>query len=66
VSVLSEPEIRIERIICRDGITREAAEERVRAQKNDSFYAEYSDTVLINDGDKEGFFGSCRNLLSEL
>ncbi len=66
VSVLSAPEIRVKRIIERDGIDRQAAETRVRAQREDSFYTQYSHTVLVNNGDREQFFERCGELLSEL
>lgn len=66
VSVLSAPEIRVKRIMERDGIDRQAAETRVRAQKEDSFYTEYSDIVLVNNGDREGFLERCGGMLAEL
>ncbi len=66
VSVLSAPEIRVERITVRDGIGREAAEARVRAQREDGFYTEYSNTVLINNGDEGAFLADCDSLASEL
>lgn len=51
ISVLAPHSLRIERIMSRDGITREAAELRVKAQKDDSFYVNASDHVITNDGD---------------
>ena len=47
-------------------IDRQAAETRVRAQKEDSFYTEYSDIVLVNNGDREGFLERCGGMLAEL
>ncbi len=66
VSVLSAPAIRIERIMQRDGIDREAAVARVSAQREDGFYIEHSDIVMKNNGDTESFFEDCRALLSKL
>jgi len=66
ISVLSSRETRILRISARDGITRERAEERVRAQKDDSFYIEASDYVLENDGTEEQFLCRIRELGDKL
>ena len=66
VSVLSAPEIRVNRIMERDCIDRDAAEMRVRAQREDSFYTEHSDIVLVNDGGESEFYKKCEKLLKEL
>ena len=52
ISVLCPHEMRIERIMERDGITRDAAIERINAQKPDSFYINASDALIVNDGDE--------------
>ena len=49
VSVLSSRENRIHRILARDGITREEAEQRIDAQKSDAFFRANSDYVIEND-----------------
>ena len=46
IGVIAPAEIRISRIMKRDGITREQAEMRVNAQKPDSFYIENCDHIL--------------------
>ena len=56
VSVLASPETRLGRIMERDGLTKEAAESRVRAQKPDDFYRTHSHFTLINDGSREELF----------
>ena len=66
ISVLSSPEIRVERIMMRDGLTREAAQTRVQGQKKDSFYTEHSHTVLINDSDEKEFVDKCEELILNL
>ena len=48
VSVLADRDVRLRRIMKRDGITEEEAQRRMRAQQNDAFYAERSDYVLNN------------------
>jgi dephospho-CoA kinase len=48
--VLAPPDVRLARILARDGISREDAETRMRAQHPDSFYTDRADVVLVNDG----------------
>lgn len=66
ISVLSSKALRIERIIERDGLSREKAIERTNAQKPDEFYEEHSDIVLMNDGDLDAFFTLISLSLPEL
>ncbi len=66
ISVIASPKTRIERIMARDGISRERAEMRISAQKDDDFYISASDIVLINDGDEEAFASSAKNTLQKL
>lgn len=66
VAVLAEPEIRIGRIMARDGISREAAEKRLSAQKPDSYYIRSCTYVLQNNADRERFLGDCRQLFKEI
>ena len=66
ISVLCPPDVRIGRIMSRDGLSEDAARARVSAQKDDGFYIERSDTVLTNDGDTESFLKRCEQTLSEL
>lgn len=51
VSVLADTETRIERIIKRDGVTREQAVNRICAQHDDRFFIEHSDYVIYNNGE---------------
>ena len=46
IGVTAPEEIRILRIMVRDGITRKQAKTRINAQKPDSYYAEYCDYLL--------------------
>ena len=54
VSVLADKETRIERIIARDGITREMAEKRIANQPDDKFYVANSDYIIYNNKDTQG------------
>ena len=51
IAVLAPVSLRSARIQKRDGITKEAAEARIRAQKPDDFYREHAEFVFVNDGD---------------
>ena len=59
VGILSEPELRAARIMQRDGISREAALERITAQKPDSYYKTHCTHILFNNADREGFAAAC-------
>ena len=58
ISVVSDKDLRLKRIMSRDNITKELALLRISAQKNDEFYTEKSDYVIKNDGDVECLFES--------
>ena len=50
IGVLAPFEKRLGRIISRDSISEDAASERIKAQKSESFYEEYCDYIVRNDG----------------
>lgn len=50
ITVLAPRELRLARIMVRDGISREKAEARISAQKPDAFYESAADVVFVNDG----------------
>ncbi|MCL1858920.1 MAG: dephospho-CoA kinase [Oscillospiraceae bacterium] len=51
ISVISDLEKRTERIIKRDGITKEQAETRIKNQKSNEFFVENSDYIIYNNSD---------------
>ena len=53
ISILAPASRRLERIMARDGISEERALARIQAQKDDAFYRDHSDHVLLNEGTKE-------------
>jgi len=55
VAVCAPEEMRINRIIARDGLTRMEAERRIFAQTPQEKIAELADIVITNDGDMEKF-----------
>ena len=64
ISVLCPKEIRVERIVLRDGISAQKAWERINAQKDDSFYREHSHIVITSDKEAEEFLSEAISLLS--
>ncbi len=53
LAVLADKEIRVERIIKRDSITREAAISRIESQLSDEYLKKHSDYTIVNNGDLE-------------
>lgn len=53
VSVVSDRELRLRRIIARDGLTRSQAENRVKAQLSEEFFRAHSDYVIENNTSRE-------------
>lgn len=51
VGVLAPPELRVKRIMARDGIGEDYARARVAAQKDEGFYRAHCDYILENNGD---------------
>lgn len=65
ISVLAEEEIRIHRIVERDGISREAALSRVRAQKNERFFRTHSDYIIENNLSEDALAPQIQRILTE-
>ena len=65
-TVLADRDKRIERIMARDGITREYAALRVDAQKPDSYFEEKCDYILKNNSTEEEFREKCRSKFLEV
>ena len=66
VGVLARPEVRAERLTVREGVSREYAMLRIRAQKPDSFFEEHCTHILHNDGSREDFRRACDILFDDL
>ncbi len=65
LAVTASEETRIARIVARDGITREAALQRIRAQKPAEWFAEKCDFTVFNDGSLEEFEEKIRQIMEE-
>ena len=66
VAVSAPQEARVSRLMARDGISREYALARIRAQKGEAFFWERCGYVLDNDGSEEQVREKCQVLLSEI
>lgn len=63
--VVAPREKRISRITAREGISREYAEMRLKAQKSDDYYRENCDAILVNNGELNEFAALCRAAFEE-
>ena len=66
VSILAPENIRVERISERDEISIDDAILRTNAQKDDSFYYERSDRIIINDSTEDALKEKANALICEL
>ena len=66
VAVCAPFDTRVERLMARDGISREYAENRIKAQKPECWFREMCAYTLYNDGTREQFEKKCRAFLDEL
>ena len=66
VAVCAPKQTRVERLMERDGISWEYAENRINAQKPESWFRENCAHTLYNDGTREEFREKCRAFLDEL
>lgn len=66
IAVTADRELRIQRIMARDGISREYATMRVDAQKPDSYFAENCDYVIKNNSDRAEFTNGFDRIIQEV
>ena len=66
VAVCAPEESRVERLMARDHISREYAQNRIRAQKREAWFRRMCDHTLYNDGSRAEFEEKCRAFLEEL
>jgi len=66
ICVLASKDVRLERIMARDKISREAALSRISKQKTDDFYISHSDFTIYNDRDIAGLAACAKNIASAL
>lgn len=66
VAVTAPRQMRVARLMARDGITADYAQKRIDAQRPDSWYAEKCHRTLVNDSTQEAFRAKCLAFLQEL
>lgn len=66
VAVLAPHDVRVDRLMKRDGISAEYAESRIRAQHSDGWFRDKSDHVLINDATEADFRDKCLAFLAQI
>ena len=66
VAVISEKDLRLNRIIQRDGITKEAALLRMSAGKDDTFYYKNAGAVIENNGTAKEFINKFTEILKDI
>ena len=67
IAVIAPPEVRVARIMAREGISEAYAWSRVKAQKPDRYFTDGCDFTLVNDcPDRETFAARARALLHKI
>ena len=66
VGVLAPEQARLERIMARDGISRDYALSRIRAQRPDDYYRANCTHILHNTGGREAFAAQCEQFVKEI
>ena len=66
IGVTAPREVRIERLIAREGVTRDYAEARIDAQKPNEWFAQHCSYVLDNGGTLTDFQRRCHQLIQEV
>ena len=66
IGVIADREVRIDRIMRRDGISREYAMMRLNAQRPNEYFIQKCSHVLENNGSQEEFIEKCRKTFEEV
>lgn len=66
VSITAPAEVRAERIMAREGIDRDYAMARIKAQKSDEWFMDHTQYHLINDSTEKAFRCKALELFSQL
>ncbi len=65
IAVIAPYELRLKRIMNRDGLTQEKAEKRLQAQKNDEFYSQRAKYTVVNDLNRENTVRQIETILMQ-
>jgi dephospho-CoA kinase len=66
VGITAPDELRLRRIMEREGISEEYARMRIAAQKTNAYYERHCSVTLHNDGTPESFHETCRALFQQI
>ena len=66
LGVIAPKQVRVDRLIKREGISLEYAESRIAAQKPDEFFEKNCDYILENNGTMQEFEEKCRILIKSI
>ena len=66
IAVLADRDIRIQRLMQRDGLNREQVCQRLDAQPDISFYIEHADILIYNEGTEQELRSDLPSLLEEV
>jgi len=66
IAVVSDVEKRVERIMCRDGLTREAAVKRINSQTTDEHISSLADFVVENNGDLDALKTQVEKIIKDI
>ena len=64
--ILAPEEARCARIMAREGISRDYAMKRIRAQRGEEYYREVCTACIVNDGTVEDFAAGCKAAFTEV
>ena len=65
IALLADKATRTQRIIGRDGLSSDVAEQRLAAQKSDEFFIEHSDYIIYNNGETDTLRNAFCRILKE-
>ena len=65
IGVIADEEIRVRRIMAREGISRDYALLRIRSQRPDSYFREKCTVTLENNGDEASYLSHINTILEE-
>lgn len=66
VSVIADKDIRLNRIIKRDNISKEAAQNRINSQLDENFFIENSDYIIENNRDLNKLYESTEEVVDKI
>lgn len=66
VAVLADKDLRVDRIMARDSISKEDALRRINVQQTDDYYIKHSDFAIRNDGDESSLIALSNRIIDKI